>query len=157
MLPEQLTMPEQLWNQHAEQSVIGGLMLDNTAFDLVAGKLSAADFYHRQHQLIFQAITATADLGKPFDIITLSEQLDRIGKLDAAGGLTYLASLAKDTPSAANVSSYADVVIDKSRRRQLMHVLSEGLHNMVGADLDKLSGDVMTRMEAITASPTWTS
>ncbi|MDF1530374.1 MAG: DnaB-like helicase N-terminal domain-containing protein, partial [Sedimenticola sp.] len=91
----------------AEQSVLGGLMLDNQAWDQIADRVNEKDFYRREHQLIFRAIEVLADKSKPYDVITLSEELGRHGSLEGAGGLSYLGSLAKDTPSAANIRAYA--------------------------------------------------
>jgi len=109
----------------AEQSVLGGLMLDNQTWDAVADKIIEADFYRKDHRLIFRAIAQLAEKQEPFDIITISETLGAIGKLENAGGLSYLGLLAKDTPSAANIVSYAGIVRDRSILRQLIHVGTE--------------------------------
>ncbi|WP_020560371.1 replicative DNA helicase [Thiofilum flexile] len=106
----------------AEQSVLGGLMLDNEAWDLVADKISTDDFYRHDHRTIFRAITSLAENAHPLDIITLSESLKRNNQLQEAGGLAYLAILAKDTPSAANIRAYAEIVREKSILRQLIGV-----------------------------------
>jgi replicative DNA helicase len=105
----------------AEQSMLGGLMLDNDTWDKVADKVAAADFYRREHRLIFDAVKRLADADQPFDVVTLAEDLERIGSLGDAGGLPYLGSIAKDTPSAANVSAYARIVRFNSVLRQLIH------------------------------------
>jgi replicative DNA helicase len=104
----------------AEQGVIGSLMLDRLAWDKVADMLVETDFYRRDHQLIFKAIKVLAEQQSPLDVVTLSETLDRLGWLNDSGGLPYLASLAKDTPSAANISAYAEIVREKSVLRQLI-------------------------------------
>ena len=106
----------------AEQSVLGGLMLDNEAWDQVADRVTEPDFYRREHQLIFRAIETLADGNRPFDVITLSEELEGHELLQQAGGLAYLGSLAKDTPSAANIRAYADIVRERSVMRQLIRV-----------------------------------
>ena len=106
----------------AEQSVLGGLMLSNTAWDQVADRVVREDFYRREHQLIFSAIEKLADEQKPFDVVTLSEELERIGGLEDAGGMSYIGTLAKDTPSAANIRAYADIVREHSVKRQLIRV-----------------------------------
>ena len=106
----------------AEQSVLGGLMLSNQAWDNVADRVVKQDFYRREHQLIFNAIEKLADEQKPFDVVTLSEELERIGALDEAGGMSYIGTLAKDTPSAANIRAYADIVREHSVKRQLIRV-----------------------------------
>jgi replicative DNA helicase len=87
----------------AEQSLIGGLMLDNVAWDKVADLVVSEDFYRKDHRLIFSAIAMLAEDGQACDVVTLSEFLDNRGELNAAGGLEYLATLANETPGAANV------------------------------------------------------
>lgn len=104
----------------AEQSVLGGLMLDNQTWDLVADKVSANDFYRHDHRLIFNSIASLAERGMPLDVVTLSEHLKTAEQLEDAGGLGYLATIAKDTPSAANIRAYADIVREKSVLRQLI-------------------------------------
>ena len=106
----------------AEQSVLGGLMLDNQTWDSVADKVVEEDFYRRDHKLIFRAIAQLAEKQDPFDVITLSETLEATGELINVGGLAYLGMLAKDTPSAANIVAYANIVRDRSVLRQLIHV-----------------------------------
>jgi replicative DNA helicase len=104
----------------AEQAVLGGLMLDNAAWDQVADRISEADFYRRDHRLIFRAIETLAESGQPMDAVTLSEWLKSNGQLEDAGGLPYLGVLAKDTPSSANIRAYAGIVREKSVLRQLI-------------------------------------
>lgn len=104
----------------AEQAVLGGLMLDNGAWDQVADRVSEADFYRRDHRLIFRAVAALAEAGQPMDAVTLSEWLKSNGELEDAGGLPYLGALARDTPSSANIRAYADIVREKSVLRQLI-------------------------------------
>ena len=94
----------------AEQSVLGGLMLDNETWDKVADRLGEEDFYRRDHQLIFRSIRMLAEKQSPFDVVTLAEVLENFGWLGDAGGLAYLGAMAKDTPSAANIVAYADIV-----------------------------------------------
>ncbi len=109
----------------AEQSVLGGLMIDNLTWDSVADLIVDSDFYHRNHRLIFRTIASLAEKQTPFDIITISEALASINKLEEIGGLAYLGLLAKETPSAANISSYAQIVRERSVLRQLIHVGTE--------------------------------
>jgi len=104
----------------AEQAVLGGLMLDNRAWNDLADKLSEADFYRTDHQLIYKAISEQIGAGRPSDFVTLSEHLRNQGKLDDAGGLIYLGTLANDTPSAANVEAYAEIVRERSVLRNLI-------------------------------------
>ena len=109
----------------AEQSVIGALMLDKLAWDKVAEILIEEDFYRRDHQLIYRGIRILSDKQSPMDVITLSEALEQLGWLEECGGLAYLATLAKETPSAANIEAYANIVREKSILRQLITSGSE--------------------------------
>ncbi len=109
----------------AEQSVLGALMLDNQTWDSIADKVGEGDFYRKDHRLIFSTIERLAEKQIPFDVITISESLESIGELENAGGLSYLGMLAKDTPSAANIVTYANIVRDRSVLRQLIHVGTE--------------------------------
>ncbi len=109
----------------AEQAVLGGLMLDNNGFDDVSEVVSDVDFYRRDHRLIYSAMFQLAEQSKPFDVITLGEVLDNSGVLDQAGGMAYLAELAKNTPSASNIKAYAEIVRDRSILRQMIQVSNE--------------------------------
>ncbi len=125
----------------AEQSVLGGLMLDNRTWDAVADKVVESDFYRQDHRLIFRTIGQLADKRLPFDIITISEALAAIGELDNAGGLSYLGLMAKDTPSAANIGTYANIVRDRSVLRQLIAVgtdIANSAFNTEGRDTSEL-------------------
>jgi replicative DNA helicase len=104
----------------AEQSLLGGLMLDHQSWDKIADIVSANDFYRKDHRLIFQAIAGLAEEANPCDVVTVSERLDNRGELDAAGGLEYLAVLANETPGAANARSYAKILRERSMLRMLI-------------------------------------
>jgi len=104
----------------AEQAVLGGLVIDPVAWDQVADVVRQEDFYRPDHQLIFGAIAAVAGEGKPCDAVTVAGFLERNGQLDKAGGLAYLSSIARDTPTAANVRAYAQIVRERSLMRQLI-------------------------------------
>jgi replicative DNA helicase len=104
----------------AEQSLLGGLMLDNAAWDQVADLIVAADFYRPDHRLIFAAITELAEHGSPCDVVTISEFLENRNELEAGGGLAYLATLANETPGAANVKAYAKILREHSMLRSLI-------------------------------------
>lgn len=108
----------------AEQSVLGGLMLDNQNWDQISDRVVDTDFYRQDHRTIFRAISDLADKGEPFDVITLSEWLNSRHELEKAGGLSYLGTLAKDTPSAANIKAYAEIVRERSILRELIAVSS---------------------------------
>jgi replicative DNA helicase len=109
----------------AEQAVLGGLMLDANAWDAVADIVTAADFYRRDHRLIFEAIAEVAETRGSCDAVTISEYLDRKGRLDEIGGLAYLGTIARDTPSAANVRAYAEIIRERSILRQLVAAAGE--------------------------------
>jgi replicative DNA helicase len=109
----------------AEQAVLGGLMLDATAWDSVADIIQGGDFYGRDHQLIFGAIAELVEAHSPCDAVTVSEALSGKGLVDEAGGLAYLARLTRDTPSAANVRAYAGIVRDHALLRQLVQAGGE--------------------------------
>jgi replicative DNA helicase len=104
----------------AEQAVLGGLMLDANAWDAVADIVSANDFYRRDHRLIFEAVAEVIERRGPCDAVTISEHLERKGLSDETGGLAYLGTLARDTPSAANVRSYAEIVRERAILRKLI-------------------------------------
>ena len=104
----------------AEQAVLGGLMLDATAWDAVADIIQSGDFYRRDHQLIYFAIAALVEGRSPCDAVTVSEALAGKGQLEETGGLGYLARLTRDTPSAANVRAYAGIVRDHALLRALV-------------------------------------
>ncbi|MEM6640130.1 MAG: replicative DNA helicase [Pseudomonadota bacterium] len=109
----------------AEVAVLGGLMLDSQGFEQVADVLTADDFYRQDHQLIFDAIGALSNTGETVDAITVAERLEKNGQLGDVGGLAYVASLANDTPSAANIRAYADIVRERSQLRALLRVGGE--------------------------------
>ncbi len=109
----------------AEQSVLGGLLLDNQSWDRIADILTADDFYRREHRLIFNAIAALCEEASPADVVTVSEWLERSGELEHAGGLAYLGSLANNTPSAANIVAYAAIVRENSVMRELVRAAGE--------------------------------
>jgi replicative DNA helicase len=109
----------------AEQAVLGGLMLDANAWDAVADVLTSADFYRRDHRLIYEAITEVAEIRGSCDAVTISEHLERKGRLDEIGGLAYLGTIARDTPSAANVRAYAEIIRERSILRQLVSAGAE--------------------------------
>ena len=106
----------------AEQAVIGGLLLDNRAWEQIADKLVDEDFYRYDHRLMFAAIRELEARNEPFDAVTLSQCLDKNEQLDQVGGLAYIGRLAKDTPSASNIVAYANIVREKSVLRQLIAV-----------------------------------
>ncbi len=118
----------------AEQAILGGLMLDNTAWDTVADIVSSGDFYRRDHKLIFNALGDLAERGEPGDAVTVSEFLEKRDELDSAGGLAYLGSLVRGTPSAANVRAYAEIVRERAMLRDLISAGGEIASNAFNPD-----------------------
>jgi replicative DNA helicase len=106
----------------AEQSVLGGLLLDNSAWDRIGDVVSEADFYRADHRLIFQHIAQLVERNRPADALTVAESLERGGKLAEAGGQAYIGMLALNTPSAANIRRYAEIVRERSILRTLAAV-----------------------------------
>lgn len=109
----------------AEQAVLGGLLLDNPAWDQIAGKVNKLNFYRDDHRLIFQAISDLISNDKPADVITVTEFLEKHNTLEQAGGLAYIGELAKNTPSAANIAAYAEIVHERAVLRDLISVGAE--------------------------------
>lgn len=125
----------------AEQAIIGGLMLENQAWDKVGVKLCEADFYRTEHKILFRAIVTLSSKSQPFDVVTLLDTLKSNNDLDDAGGESYLFELANNTPSVANVSAYADIVREKSVQRQLISVATEiadSAYNPSGREVPEL-------------------
>ncbi|MBB1268245.1 replicative DNA helicase [Shewanella sp. SR44-3] len=109
----------------AEQSVLGGLMLDAEAWDRVTEAVVSEDFYSRSHRMIFAAMNRLVETGQPIDLITVSEQLEIEDQLEDAGGFAYLGEIAKNTPSAGNIVSYAEIVRERAVVREMIHVAHE--------------------------------
>lgn len=144
---EQLRVPPH--SLQAEQSVLGGLMLDNECWDIVADRVNKEDFYRKDHRLIFEAISDLARRDEPFDVVTISEVLELTSQLNDVGGLAYLGTLAKDTPSSANISSYADIVRQRSVRRQLIHIgnqISDSGFDTEGKEISTLLDEAETKV-----------
>lgn len=133
----------------AEQSVLGGLLLDNSAWDKIADLLSADDFYRQDHRLIFSTIGELAERSEPCDVVTLSQFLDQTGQLNQVGGLAYLGSLAKDTPSAANIKAYASIVRERAMLRHLIRVggeIATSAYNTEGREVSELVDEAEQRV-----------
>jgi len=125
----------------AEQSVLGGLMLDNQAWDNVSERLVADDFYRYEHRLVFNVMIHLAESGQPLDVITLSEALEARDQLDTVGGLAFLAELARNTPSASNIRAYADIVRERATLRKLIRAanqIADGAFSPQGRPADEL-------------------
>jgi replicative DNA helicase len=125
----------------AEQSVLGGLMLDDQAWFDVIEVVAAKDFYRTQHQIIFDAMNELASDDAPLDAVTVSERLSSKGLLEKAGGIPYLAELAESTPGASNVLAYGKIVRERSVLRQLIgaaNQIADSAFTPDGRDTDTL-------------------
>ena len=148
-----LRMPP--YSLEAERSVLGGLMLDNQSWDRIGDKIGVDDFYLAAHRDIFHELAALADDNKPFDVVTLSDRLSGLAKLESVGGLEYLGALVSETPSAANIGAYADIVRERSVLRQLIRVGTDIANSGYQAEgrgsrelLDKAEQDVFRIADA---------
>ncbi|MBS0428208.1 MAG: replicative DNA helicase [Proteobacteria bacterium] len=125
----------------AESSVLGGLLLDNGAWDRVGDLLVDGDFYRHEHKLIYAAIGGLINANKPADVITVYEQLQNLGKAEEVGGLQYLNSLAQYVPSASNIRRYGEIVRERSILRKLISASDEiatNAFNTQGKAVDKI-------------------
>ena len=125
----------------AEQSVLGGLLLENEALDKVADILSPQDFYRHDHKAIFQHIAKLIEHNRPADIVTVAESLESTAELSGVGGIAYLGALAQSTPTAANIRRYAEIVHERAVMRQLVVVgsgIAESAYAPNGRDAQQL-------------------
>ncbi|HNW79789.1 MAG TPA: DnaB-like helicase N-terminal domain-containing protein, partial [Candidatus Competibacteraceae bacterium] len=139
-------------SQEAEQAVLGGLMLDNSTWEQVSDWLDEHDFYRADHRLIFRAIRRLADQGKPFDLLTLAEWLEDRAELEDASGFAYLGVLAHDTPSAANVRAYAEIIRERAIRRELIRTatdIADSAYDPKGRSSKELLDEAEKRVFAI--------
>ncbi|WP_198265715.1 replicative DNA helicase [sulfur-oxidizing endosymbiont of Gigantopelta aegis] len=130
----------------AEQSILGGLLINNESWDHIASIVNEDDFYRRDHRIIFKAIREQIEEGKPCDVVTLSERLETHNEIDDAGGLAYLGSLVNNTPSASNIRAYSDIVRERSVLRKLIQVGNEIADSAFNPDGRK-SDDILEAAE----------
>ena len=109
----------------AEQAVLGGVLLDNSAWDRIADTLTGAHFYRGDHRAVFDAVASLCNDGQPCDAVTVAERLDRDGHLEYSGGRASLAELTENTPSAANIVAYAEIVRERAVLRDLIRTSIE--------------------------------
>ena len=136
----------------AEQSVLGGLLLDNSAWDRAADLLVDTDFYRHEHQLIYTAIRQLVNASKPADVITVFEQLQMQGKAADVGGLAYLNALAQSMPSAANIRRYAEIVRERAVLRKLVTASDEiatSAFNTQGLSVDAILDQAGAKLSAV--------
>lgn len=143
-MSEQIQAVTGLFSKDAEQSVLGGLMLDNDCWDEVLLLVSSDDFYYSVHRTIFREMARLINGGKPIDLITLSDSLERQSEngLEKFGGFAYLAELSKNTPSAANIVAYCEIVAKYSQARQLAKIGAD-----ITATVTKPGADIALVME----------
>jgi replicative DNA helicase len=146
---------EGLHSVEAEQSVLGGLLLDPQSYDRIAGVVFEADFSSRDHRAIFRAISKLFDTGKPVDTLTVAEFLDSHKLLEQIGGLKYLGNLMENTPSAANIKRYAEIVRERSILRKLHNAsleISDSVGNRGGRSPRELLDFAQTKLSAVSES-----
>jgi replicative DNA helicase len=144
----------------SEQSVIGGLLIENAALDRVADILSASDFYRHDHRLIYQHINQLINSSKPADIITVAESLENSAELSGVGGIAYLGALAQNTPSSANIRRYAEIVRERAVVRKLIEVssgITDSAFNPQGRDAKNLLDEAELKILKIAESGQRTS
>ncbi len=127
----------------AEQSVLGGLLLDNLAWERIGDQVNDTDFYRDEHRRIFRQIRKLLESAKPADVVTVAEALDAAGEGEHTGGLAYLGELAANTPSAANIKRYAEIVRERAILRQLVATADE----IAGDALNPLGRDAETLLD----------
>lgn len=133
----------------AEQSVLGGLLLENDALDRIADILSGGDFYRHDHRLIYEHICKLIERNKPADIVTVAESLDSSAELSGVGGIAYLGALAQNTPTAANIRRYAEIVRERAVMRKLVEVgssIAESAYSPQGRDAQQLLDEAEARI-----------
>ncbi len=134
-------LPQAPHSIEAEQAALGGVMLVNEAWDTLAENVSEHDFFDFKHRALFRAMEKLIQANSPIDVVTISEKLDQTKELEDVGGAAYLIELAKNTPSAANIKTYAEIVRQRSVLRQLIgiaHEIAENAHHPQGRDITEL-------------------
>lgn len=137
--PDMLKLPPH--SIEAEQSVLGGLLLENEALDKIADILKPTDFYQHDHKLIYQHIIKLLENNRPADIVTIAESLEAAAELTGVGGIAYLGALAQNTPTAANIRRYAEIVREYAVMRQLVEAgssIADSAYNRNGRNAEEL-------------------
>lgn len=133
----------------AEQSVLGGLMLDNTAWDRVADLIAEGDFYRADHRSIFRHISKLIEHNRPADVVTVAESLESTKELNQVGGLAYLSALANNTPSAAHIRRYAEIVRERAILRKLAEVgteICDSAYSPLGKDANQILDEAESKV-----------
>jgi len=157
--PQLLAMRVPPHSIEAEQSLLGGLLLDNQAFDKIADQVTADDFYRDDHRRIFRHLVKLIQAAKPADVVTVAESIDASEDRERTGGAAYLGALSRNTPSALNIRRYAELVRERSVQRRLAQVATEIAENALGPSgkdvrqlLDEAESRIMEVGEAGTRS-----
>ncbi|MCW5618387.1 MAG: replicative DNA helicase, partial [Nitrosomonas sp.] len=132
-----------------EQSVLGGLMLDNQAWDKIADVITDDDFYRHDHRLIYRHICKLIEHNKPADVVTVAESLELSAELQTVGGLAYIGSIVQNTPSAANIKRYAEIVRERSIMRNLAQIgvqITESAYSPAGRSAAELLDEAEYRV-----------
>ena len=144
---EQLKTPPH--SREAEQSLLGGLLLDAQTWDQISGMVTKEDFYLPQHRLIFEAMFKLSERGCPLDVLTISEELAVMDEAEHAGGIAYLSELAASASSASNVITYAGIIRDRSVLRQLIRIageISENARKPAGRSVSEILDEAETKV-----------
>ncbi len=147
--PQLLALKVPPHSVEAEQSLLGGLLLDNQAFDKIADLVSAEDFYRDDHRRIYRHIARLIEASKPADVVTVGESIEASEDKDRTGGLAYLGSLAQNTPSALNIRRYAEMVRERAVQRRLAQVateIAESALGPIGKDIRQLLDEAESRI-----------
>lgn len=131
----------------SEQSVLGGLMLDNNAWEKVADIITDGDFYRHDHRLIYHHICKLIEQNKPADVITVAESMENSAELQTVGGLAYIGNIVQNTPSAANIKRYAEIVRERAIMRNLAQIgvqITDSAYNPAG----RSAADLLDEAEA---------
>jgi len=147
--PQLLALKVPPHSVEAEQSLLGGLLLDNQAFDRIADLVAAEDFYRDDHRRIFRHIARLVEAGKPADVITVAESVESSEDKDRTGGAAYLGGLAQNTPSVLNIRRYAELVRERSVQRRLAQVatgIAEAALSPAGKEVAQLLDEAETRI-----------
>src|SRR5574341_1403780 len=123
--PQLLALKVPPHSVEAEQSLLGGLLLDNNAFDRIADQVAAEDFYRDDHRRIYRHVARLIEAGKPADVVTVGESIEASEDKDKTGGPAYLGALAQNTPSALHIRRYAELVRERAVQRRLAQVATE--------------------------------
>ena len=133
----------------SEQAVLGGLLLDNTAWDRIADLIAESDFYRADHRLIYRHVSRLIEHSKPADVVTVAEVLESTRELATVGGLPYLSALAGNTPSAANIRRYAEIVRERAILRRLAEVgteIADTAYNTMGREAHQILDEAESKV-----------